>query len=247
MKTRLPDHGPVEAPRFWRTLEERVETPEARQAAHDEFLPGAVPAYDDVHGLPPQSGVSRRVFLGLVSAAAALAATVGCDRKGQGTVVPYTKRPVEVTPGVANYYASAFQEGRRVYPVLVKTREGRPIHLTGNDEHPGVRGKTSPRAMADVLRLYDPDRLRAPKAEGRTLGWTEAEARLHGALQAAKAAGKPVLLLSGAVVSPTRKALLADLKAALPTSPPPGTPPRRPPAPATVRAWPFSPAWPRPR
>ncbi len=217
MKTRLPDHGPVEAPRFWRTLEERVETPEARQAAHDEFLPGAVPAYDDVHGLPPQSGVSRRDFLGLVSAAAALAATVGCDRKGQGTVVPYTKRPVEVTPGVANYYASAFQEGRRVYPVLVKTREGRPIHLTGNDEHPGVKGKTSPRAMADVLRLYDPDRLRSPKAEGRTVGWTEAEARLHGALREAKAAGKPVLLISGAVASPTRKALLADLKAALPT------------------------------
>ena len=127
MKTRLPDHGPAEMPQFWRTLEERVETPEARQAAHDEFLPGAVPAgFDDVHGLPMQSGFSRRDFLGLVSATAALAATVACDRKGQGTVVPYSKRPVEVTPGVANYYASATNEGRRVYPVLVKTREGRP-------------------------------------------------------------------------------------------------------------------------
>jgi molybdopterin-containing oxidoreductase family iron-sulfur binding subunit len=218
MKTRLPDHGPLETPRFWRTLEERIETPEAQQAAHDEFLPGAGPtAFDDVHGLPPQSGVSRRDFLGLVSAAAALAATVACDRKGQGTVVPYTKRPVEVVPGVANYYASAHQEGRRVYPVLVKTREGRPIHLTGNDEHPGVKGKTSPRTMADVLRLYDPDRLRAPKVDGRISNWTDAEGRLHGALQAAKAAGKPVLLISGAVASPARKALLADLKAALPT------------------------------
>jgi len=170
-----------------------------------------------VHGLPVQSGFSRRDFLGLVSASAALAATVACDRKGQGTVVPYTKRPVEVVPGVANYYASAHQEGRRVYPVLVKTREGRPIHLTGNDEHPGVKGKTSPRAMADVLRLYDPDRLRAPKAGGRTLGWTEAEAQLHEAVKAAKAAAKPVLLISGAVVSPARQALLADLKAVLPT------------------------------
>ena len=218
MKTQLPEHGPVEAPRFWRTLEERVETLEARQAAHDEFLPGAIPGpgYDDVHGLPVQSGVSRRDFFGLVGAAAAVAATVACDRKGQGTVVPYTKRPVEVVPGVANYYASAFQEGRHIYPVLVKTREGRPIHLTGNDEHPGVKGKTSPRAMADVLRLYDPDRLRAPKAEGRTLGWVEAESRLHAALKDAKAAGKPVLLISGALASPTRKALLADLKAALP-------------------------------
>ena len=218
MKTQLPDHGPLETPRFWRTLEERVETPEAQAAAHDEFLPGAGPStFDEVHGLPPQSGFSRRDFLGLVSATAALAATVACDRKGQGTVVPYTKRPVEVVPGVANYYASATHEGRRVYPVLVKTREGRPIHLTGNDEHPGVKGKTSPRTMADVLRLYDPDRLRAPKAEGRTTSWAEAEARLHGALKDAKTAGKSVLLVTGALVSPSRKALLADLKAALPT------------------------------
>ncbi len=218
MKTRLPDHGPLETPRFWRTLDERLETPVAQQAAHDEFLPGAVPSiYDDVHGLPPQSGFSRRDFFGLVGATAALAATVACDRKGQGTVVPYTKRPVEVLPGVANYYASATHEGRRVYPVLVKTREGRPIHLTGNDEHPGVKGKTSPRTLADVLRLYDPDRLRAPKAGGRTLGWTEAEAQLQAALKAAKDSGKPVLLISGALVSPSRKALLAELKTALPT------------------------------
>ncbi len=216
MKTRLPDHGPLETPRFWRTLEERIETPEAQRLAHDEFLPGAVPIHDDVHGLPPQDGFSRRDFFGLVGAAAALAATVACDRKGQGTIVPYTKRPVEVVPGVANFYASAYQEGRHVYPVLVKTREGRPIHIMGNDEHPGVKGKTSPRAMADVLRLYDPDRLRAPRHEGRTIGWMEAEHQLHSALTAAKGAGKSVLLISGAVVSPSRKALLEELKTALP-------------------------------
>ena len=218
MKTRLPEHGPLETPQFWRTLEERIETPEAQQAAHDEFLPGAGPtSFDDVHGLPIQNGFSRRDFFGLVGAAAAVAATVACDRKGQGTVVPYTKRPVEVVPGVANYYASATHEGRRVYPVLVKTREGRPIHITGNDEHPGVKGKTSPRTMADVLRLYDPDRLRAPKADGHTTGWAEVEGQLHSALKSAKSSGKAVLMLSDAVVSPSRKALLADLKAALPT------------------------------
>ena len=48
MKTRLPDHGPLETPRFWRTLDERSETPAAQAAAQDEFLPGAVPSiYDD--------------------------------------------------------------------------------------------------------------------------------------------------------------------------------------------------------
>jgi molybdopterin-containing oxidoreductase family iron-sulfur binding subunit len=217
MKTRLPEPGPLEKPRYWRTLDERVETLEAQAAAHDEFLPTASPASADGHGLTAESGFSRRDFLGLVGASAALATTVACDRKGQGTVVPYTKRPPEVVPGVANYYASACQEGRRVYPVLVKTREGRPIHITGNDEHPGVKGKTSPRVMADVLRLYDPDRLRAPKAEGHITSWAQAEATLYGTIQAAKATGKPVLLLSGATLSPTRQALLAELKAALPT------------------------------
>ena len=157
---------------------------------------------------------SRRTFLTLVGATTALAA---CEKEGRSTVVPYTKRPQEVVPGVANFYASSFPEGRRAYSVLVKTREGRPIHITGNDEHPGLKGKTSPRALADVLRLYDPDRLRGPKIQGRPASWPEAEQALIAALAAAKRENRPVLLLTGATSSPTRKALLADLKAALPT------------------------------
>jgi len=215
MKTQIPPtpEPPVENPRYWRTLGEHEETPEARKAAHDEFLPGAV----DTAGLPEPSALSRRGFLGLMGGAAALAASVACDRKGEGTIVPYTKRPLEVIPGVANYYASSRAEGRRAYSVLVKTREGRPIHITGNDEHPGFKGKTSPRTVADIMGLYDPERLRAPKADGRDLSWAEADTRMNAALAGAKAAGKPVLLVTGAVISPSRKALLADLKAALPT------------------------------
>jgi molybdopterin-containing oxidoreductase family iron-sulfur binding subunit len=210
------DHGvssaePVEAPRFWRTLEERAETPEARQAAEDEFLPGAMDPSD-----PPPVGLSRRNFFQLAAAGAALAATTACEPKGKGTIVPYTKKPVEVVPGVANYYASAFQEGRRVYPVLVKTREGRPIHLAGNDEHPGVKGKTSPRAMADLLRLYDPDRLRQPMAKGRPLAGPDAAAKLRDGVKGAVAAGKGVLLLTGALASPTRRAVVQELKKAYP-------------------------------
>ena len=201
---------PASEPRHWRTLDERAETPEARRAAHEEFEPGVV-------GAPEPSGVSRRGFLGVLGTGAALAATVACDQKGRGTVVPYTRRPPEVVPGVANFYASAFQEGRLAYPVLVKTREGRPIHISGNDEHPAFKGKTSPRALADVLRLYDPDRLRAPRSGGQNVSWSDAQAKVDAALRDAKSAAKPVLLLTGAAASPTRKALLADLKAAIPT------------------------------
>ncbi|MBI4913918.1 MAG: TAT-variant-translocated molybdopterin oxidoreductase [Acidobacteria bacterium] len=197
-------------PRFWRTLEERHETPEARRLAEDEFLPAALDPAD-----PPPSGISRRNFLGLVGAATAVAASTACDRP-QGKVVPYTRRPSEIIPGVANHYASTFQEGTRLYPVLVKTREGRPIHITGNDEHPGVRGKTSPRALAEIIRLYDPDRLKAPQADGKAVDWSGAQRRLMEGVQAAVKAGQQTLLLSGAVLSPTAKNLLADLKKALP-------------------------------
>jgi Fe-S-cluster-containing dehydrogenase component len=164
----------------------------------------------------PTPGVSRRSFFSLVGATAAVAANVACQRKGEPIVVPYTRRPQEVVPGVANYYASTFSEGYRSYPVLVKTREGRPIHITGNDEHPAFAGKTSPRALADVLRLYDPDRLRGPKMGHRPASWAEVEHTLIAAVVAAKRQGKSVLLLTGAVSSPTRRALLSDLKAALP-------------------------------
>jgi molybdopterin-containing oxidoreductase family iron-sulfur binding subunit len=118
---------------------------------------------------------------------------------------------------VATYYASTFQEGLCTHGVLVKTREGRPIHLEGNAEHAISRGKASFRAVADVLGLYDPDRLRAPANDGVSATWQQAELELVKALQDARQTGRAVLLLTEAIVSPTRKALIEDLKKALPS------------------------------
>jgi len=199
-----PPSEPVPQP--WRSLEER-----------DQPVPAAMPVPEFAPGADePPTGLSRRRFLELVGASTALASAAACSRATRGTIVPYTRRPPEVVPGVANFYASTFQEGPRAYSVLVKTREGRPIHITGNDEHPLLKGKTSPRAVADVLRLYDPDRLRGPKLDGRPVSWSEAQERLLRALVAAKATGKPVLLLTGALESPSRRALVAELQTALP-------------------------------
>ena len=159
--------------------------------------------------------MSRRRFLALMGASAALASGVaGCSKVDRGTVVPYTKRPREVVPGIANFYASTFQEGVTPYSVLVTTREGRPIHIEGNDEHPMFNGKTSLRAIGDILRLYDPDRLRQPLLDGKPASWAQAEAQAVAALKEAKVGGRPVLLLTGAVVSPTRQAVIDDLKRA---------------------------------
>jgi Fe-S-cluster-containing dehydrogenase component len=164
---------------------------------------------------PSDDGVSRRRFLALFGASAAVATGAGCKMaKSRSTVVPYTKKQEEVVPGIADYYASTFQEGEQVYPVLVKAREGRPILVEGNDEHPLYQGKTHFHAMADLLGLYDPDRLRSPLLNGRSCSWKEAVAELGRAVKGA--GGKPVLLMTPAVLSPTRKALLATLAQAIP-------------------------------
>ena len=166
--------------------------------------------------VPERESLSRRRFLSLVGASAALAATAACEAPPADTIVPYTRKPDEVIPGVANYYASTYQEGLVAYGVLVKTREGRPILIEGNDEHPIFKGKTSLRAQAEIIGLYDPERLRQPYVAGKPSTWSDADARIVPVLKQAAAAGTPVLLLTPAVISPTRRAVLADLKKTLP-------------------------------
>lgn len=195
-------------PKYWRTLDERNGTTQLGSEPR-EFEP------DVLNPELPSNIVSRRGFLGMIGATATLA-TAACTNHDR-TIVPYTKRPTEIVPGIANYYASTFPEGRRSYSVLVKAREGRPIHVTGNDEHPRFRGKTSTRAIADVATLYDPDRVRSPRVETRPAAWADAEKALLAAIANAQRAGTGVLLLTDASDSPSRTALLAELKTRVPT------------------------------
>ena len=72
-------------------------------------------------------------FLGFGLGAATVAA--GCQIPVK-RAIPYVVRPDEIVPGIANYYASAYVNGGDFVPVLVKTREGRPIKIEGNDLSP---------------------------------------------------------------------------------------------------------------
>ncbi len=185
-----------------------------KPAVAGEFAPEALTPIEP----PPESQpIARRRFLSLMGASAALAATVACKSPDQDTIVPYTKKPADVIPGVANYYASTYQEGLIPYGVLIKTREGRPIHIDGNDEHPMFKGKTSLRAQAEIIGLYSPDRLRGPKLDGKATDWKLVRAHVSSALKKAAASGKGVLLLTPAVISPTRRSVIESLKAEVPT------------------------------
>lgn len=177
----------------------------------DEFPEGAAD--------PPELSsdlLSRRRFLTLLSASAALAAASGCSSPDRGVLVPYTERPEGVVPGVPNFYASCFSKVCKAHPVLVKTREGRPIHVEGNDRFHAAPGKAPYRAVAEVLGLYDPDRLREPKHWGRPISTVETKRLLREKAREARHRGLPVLFFTEAVLSPTRARLLEELGRGLP-------------------------------
>jgi molybdopterin-containing oxidoreductase family iron-sulfur binding subunit len=167
--------------------------------------------WDPLAGL---DALSRRRFLALMAASAALVSGASCSRADRGSIVPYTRTPGDVVPGVPLFYSSTFQEGTVAQGLSVRTREGRPIHIEPNPRPFG--GQAGLRAMADLLGLYDPDRLRAPSRLGTPAAWKDAIGALEAALEDARLYDRPVLLLTGAVLSPTLRGLLYDLGFAIP-------------------------------
>ena len=59
-------------------------------------------------------------------------------------------------------------------PLVVKSYEGRPVKIEGNALFPGSNGSTDRYAQASILDLYDPDRARHFKHDGKEVTRDEA-------------------------------------------------------------------------
>lgn len=155
------------------------------------------------------NGMSRRDFL-KISGAAMVFATAGCGLRPAQKIIPYINQPEEVTLGVPNYYASA-TGGSQGNGVLIKTREGRPIKLEGNPQHPLSKGKLDARGQYDIFNLYDPDRLTGPVkmmgGEPSVISWGTADTEIAEKLKAAR--GR-IAVLTGTVHGPARNKVIAD-------------------------------------
>jgi molybdopterin-containing oxidoreductase family iron-sulfur binding subunit len=162
--------------------------------------------------------IDRREFLKLVGVSAGAAAATGCYRYSDlpEKLIPYVIQPEEITPGLPVFYASTCQECSAGCGVHVRTREGRPIKLEGNPDHPINRGKLCARGQASIGRTYHPDRYRGPLRKDETgafaaTTWDEA----HGAVaQKIAAAGGKVAVL-GSPVGPTLSKLIDGWLAAV--------------------------------
>ncbi|HTH16400.1 MAG TPA: 4Fe-4S ferredoxin, partial [Magnetospirillum sp.] len=153
---------------------------------------------------------SRRDVLKLMAASMALAGA-GCDGP-QTEARTYVERPEGIVPGLPNHYATAWLLEGIAQPVIATCREGRPIKLEGNSDHPASNGVTDVFTQASILQLYDPDRSSLLRKGGMTATWNLLAGELaRKAEEWRRTKGRGLVVLTGATTSPTLVRLLTWL------------------------------------
>jgi molybdopterin-containing oxidoreductase family iron-sulfur binding subunit len=203
--------------KYWKGLSELNNNPEFVQNANNEFaeqLP--VEKFLDDKSLE-NDGTNRRDFLKFLGFSVTAASLAACETP-VNKAIPYVVKPEEITPGVANWYASTYYDGNDYASIIVKTREGRPIKIEGNTLSKVTMGGTNARVQASVLSLYDSSRLPGPVANGASATWTSVDKEIGGKLAAIAAKGGAIRILSSTIISPSTKAVIADFAAKYPTT-----------------------------
>lgn len=192
---------------YWSTLEEREGTEEYLRHRDEEFINKPIEDMEEGGSLK----ASRRGVIKAGGAAAIFAGAMGCNPERR--LVPYHDNPEEIIPGNPVYYASVDAEGEN--GLVVKTTEGRPIRLDGNGAHAVTRGKLDAVGNAQIIDLYDPDRLRSSVAiTGGEAVEKEASAIVAELSPKLKAAGSKAVLVTRPVHGAGNKAVIAAVKKA---------------------------------
>ncbi|MEW6731141.1 MAG: TAT-variant-translocated molybdopterin oxidoreductase [Acidobacteriota bacterium] len=173
---------------YWQSLEQYQSDPELLEQAKDEFP------------VPIQLGVTRRSFIKLLGFSATALLT-SC-RAPEQKIITYVNQPVEMIPGVANWYATTCGGCSANCGVLAKVRDGRPIKLEGNPDHPLNRGGLCPVAHAMMFGLYDSSRLKKPRIKYTEASWSEVDHNISAQLTQIAHTGGAVRLLTGPISGP---------------------------------------------
>jgi molybdopterin-containing oxidoreductase family iron-sulfur binding subunit len=144
--------------------------------------------------------MNRRDFLRILGLAGGTAA-VACQGKPPEKLIPALVPPEDgVLPGEAKWVPTVCTECPAGCGLLARVREGWPVKLEGNPEHPVNRGALCVRGQASLSRLYNPERIKEPLLQQRDgvfqpVSWQNALETVGNAL---KEKG-PHVLVAGAV------------------------------------------------
>ena len=206
---------------YWQNFGDLTQSDRFKQTTEKEFSEELLPLEAlDSKGLLDVKAPRRDFlkYLGFSTAAAAIAAS--CEMPVR-KAVPFLQKPDNQILGVADYYASTYVNGGDAISVLVKQRDGRPIKIEGNDLSTLTKGGTSAQAQASVLDLYDPTRLRHPLqksgADYKEVTKFEAIDKLI-TEGIASLAGKPIVLLTSTISSPSTLQIITEFLVKYPNS-----------------------------
>jgi molybdopterin-containing oxidoreductase family iron-sulfur binding subunit len=199
--------------KYWKGLEELNNTPEFVEKNKHEFAE-AIPIEDVLSGSGLSAKTPRRDFLKALGFGVGAVTLAACQKVPVHKSIPYLIKPEEVTPGISNYYVSSY-EGQ---PILVKTREGRPIKIEGNPADILTKGGISAQGQASVLDLYNSGRLQKPYLNGDDATWEAVDTYVKTQLAGIKASGKKIRLVTSTIYSPSTLTVIADFVAAYPTA-----------------------------
>ena len=147
---------------------------------------------------------TRRDFLKLMGATTFMAAAA-CRRPTE-QIVPAVINVPEEQAGIPTYYSSVTPQGTGI---VIKTRDGRPIKIAGNPDHPITKGGVSASDIASLMDLYDPDRLRRPAVIDKKTGKrTFRKEELIIPIVNSKIKNDSFILLTGPISSPSTRALI---------------------------------------
>ncbi|NJM94562.1 MAG: TAT-variant-translocated molybdopterin oxidoreductase [Cytophagales bacterium] len=197
---------------YWQGLEELTDSQVFENKIQDEF-PEQLPKL----GQEDSGESSRRDFLKLMGFGVAAVSLAACEAPVR-KAIPYLNKPVDADPGIPNYYASAYTKSGEYCPVVVKTRDGRPIKVEGNKLCSITKGGTSAQVEASVLSLYDNDRLQIPVLNGETAEWDTLDSEVKKQLSSIAVSGGAIRLVSNTIISPATLSVIEKFKAKYPNT-----------------------------
>src|SRR4051812_2248820 len=189
--------GGAPAGKLWRSIEERSRA--ITPGAANEF-PGGASELD---------GTSRRGFMQLLGVSTAVATVGAACQKPNEKIIPFVRRPEELTPGNALHFATGYALEGYTSGLLVESHEGHPTKVEGNPAHPETLGATTSVEQALILGLYDDDRAKQLRRGGSAIAWPTFLSELKSrSASLAATGGAGLRFLTGPTASP----LLADLR-----------------------------------
>lgn len=162
---------------------------------------------------------SRRDFLKIMGfSLSVLPMATSCKKISAQKAIPYLHKNDQVTPGVANWYATTSGLCPTHCSLLVKTREGRPIKVEGNPLAPLSKGGICPACQASVLSLYDSSRFKGPKKAGTYSTFATVDSEIRNKLKSSVTKGGRTALVVSSIYGPSQYQVIEHFKETYPNT-----------------------------